>query len=653
VGKVDPAVLVTVVVAGAVFWIAYDDGSYALPSRAALAIVVLWAVIVGVALQLLGPTPLPASTLVVGGLMLALACWTLASVLWAPSAEDAFNELNRVALYVAVFVFTVLAASRRTVGRWADGLAVAISAVAFVALVSRLFPETFPDRELATYLPSAATRLSFPLGYWNGLAIFVGLGIPLLLRLALVARTTLTRGLALAPVPAIASVIYLASSRGGVLTALVGAFVFVLLTDRRWNAAAAILVSGAASAAAIAALADRNELVNGPLGTERVRDQGQTAAVLIGLCCAAAAVAFGLGCRFLRGRLRPRAAVGRVAASLAALTVVAGIVASDPVSRFETFKTSPQELEAIDSGDFVTAHLLSGGGSGRWQFWSSAIDQSREHPVVGEGAGSYEHWWAEHASFTYSLKDAHSLYLETLGELGHVGFVLVVALALVGASIGVRRSLQSGGDARVTTAAATAVFVAYATAAAFDWIWELTAVSVVGLATLALVSGRATDQYEPLRRAESHVAPQWATRHRFGLGVVTVLTAWLLIFAQAIPLLADREIARSQAAVDEHDLEEGIEAAEDARDIQPWASSPYLQLALVSESRGELPRARAWIEEAIERDSKDWQLWLVSARLETKLGNVAFARRSLLRAAELNPRSPLFAGLVDQLNPSD
>lgn len=645
--RIDPALLVAVAVAVALIWIAYDDGSYGLPSRTTLAIVVWWAVIVGIALQLLALTHLPRATSVVGGLLAALALWTVASILWAPSAEDAFNEFNRVALYLGVYLFAVLAATRGTIGRWADGLAAAIAVVACVALASRLFPDVFPDRGLVTFLPSAATRLSFPLGYWNGLGILTGLGLPLLLRVALVARSTIVRGLAMAPIPAMAASVYLTSSRGTVVVAFVGSLVFLALSERRWSVVAALAVSTGGTTAAIAVLLGRNELVNGPLGTELVRDQGRSAAALIVLSCAAAAVTYTLGCRLLGPRVRPSATIGRVAVGLVALALVAGIVASDPVQRFETFKTSPEELETIDRGDFVRAHLLSGQGSGRWQFWSAAVDQSKEHVPLGEGAGAYEHWWAEHASFTYFLKDAHSLYLETLGELGIVGFALVVALVVGGVAIGVCRARRLAADDRVTVASLTAVVAAWAVAAGFDWIWELTAVGVVGVMALALVTGPATGVFEPLRSARPDEAPGWTSRRRFGLALMTGLTAWILICAQAITLLADREIDRSQAAVDAGELEEAAEAAGSARAIQPWASTPYLQLALVSEERGELPLARAWIGEALERDGRNWQLWLVSARLETKLGNVKLADRSLRRAVELNPRSPLFAGLLD------
>ena len=129
--------------------------------------------------------------------------------------------------------------------------------------------------------------------------------------------------------------------------------------------------------------------------------------------------------------------------------------------------------------------------------------------------------------------------------------------------------------------------------------------------------------------------------------MAAVLIAWVLVFAQAIPLLAQRELSKSQAASARGDVSGALDAARSARDIQPWGATPYLQLALVSEQMGALRPAETWIEKAIARDSEDWRLWLVAARLETKLGRVAAAERSLDRAVELNPRSPLFKGLVD------
>ena len=74
----------------------------------------------------------------------------------------------------------------------------------------------------------------------------------------------------------------------------------------------------------------------------------------------------------------------------------------------------------------MRSHLLSANGSGRWQFWESAVDAFQATPLLGHGAGSYEAWWAEHGSLAVFVRDAHSLYLETLAELGVLGFLLLV-----------------------------------------------------------------------------------------------------------------------------------------------------------------------------------------------------------------------------------
>ena len=147
----------------------------------------------------------------------------------------------------------------------------------------------------------AVTRLSFPSDTGTGLRSSSP-SRSLLLSIALVGRTHAIRGTALAAVPVIASVIYLASSRGGVVCAVLGGLVFLVLTERRWAAASAVAVSTLGSAVAIAVLVRRDELVDGPLGTDLVERQGRSAALLIMLACAATGAAWWLGTRALLGR---------------------------------------------------------------------------------------------------------------------------------------------------------------------------------------------------------------------------------------------------------------------------------------------------------------------------------------------------------------
>lgn len=637
-------VVVAALVAGAVCWVAYDNGSYGLQSRNTLAIALWWGAIVAVVFGLAGREPLSRASLVVAALLATFALWTLASLIWTSDAEATFDEFNRVSLYLATFALVTLAVPRRTVGRWADGLAVAVAAIAVVALTSRLLPGSFPEGDLPTFLPGAVTRLSFPLGYWNGLAIFLGLGVPLLLRVALDARSLAVRSLALVPTPVIAAAIYLTSSRGGFLTALIGSLVFIGLTERRWTAVAALAVSLAGGAASVAVLLGRDELVDGPLGTDLVERQGRSAAVLIAVVCLGTGALFAVGERLLSGRVRPSRRFGRVLVVVAAVAALVVLVASDPVQRFDDFKTPRGELTEVEQGDFVQQHLLSGSGSGRWQFWTAATEQWREFPLFGEGAGSYEAWWAEHASITLFVRDAHSLYLESLGELGVVGLALIVALAVGGVAVGFTRARTASGEERVTLAALVAVFTAYVAAASLDWVWELTAVTVVAVAALALVCASESSN-RPGLHVVAEAAPGRRSRGSFGVGAAALLAGWILIVAQAIPLLAHWELAASRNAVERGDLGEALSAAEAARDIQPWAATPYLQRALVSEESGDLARAQGSIGDALERDPRDWRLWLVAARIQTKQGDIPAAQRSLLRAVELNPRSPLFAGL--------
>jgi hypothetical protein len=623
------------VVAGVVFAIAYANGGYSLSARSIVALSAWWAVLLSIVFAIWPIRPIPRAAFVVGGLLGAFALWTFVSMAWSPSNEATFNEFNRVSLYLAAFVVVVCAGTHSSVRTWLDALAVATAAVAAVALVSRCFPDVFPDRGFATFLPGQSTRLSFPLGYWNGLGTFVALGLPVLLRVGATARRTAAAAAAIAAMPLIVSVIFLTSSRGGFAVAIVAALAAVALSPNRWRtlASAAVGVSGAA--VTVVVIASRDEFTNSAVPTALVREQGRSVALYVALVCALCAGVVAAGRRLLAGTPYPPRWVGRAAlgVALAAATVV--VVALHPIQRFETFK-EPPHVARLASGDFVKAHLLSGNGSGRWQFWGAALDQWRTWPIGGEGAGTFESWWAQHGSFYYFLRDAHSLYVEVLGELGIVGFVLLVGAVLTPFVVGGRRYHRTRDlDERVTLSTLLAVFAGWAVSLAIDWMWEMTIVSLVGIVCAAFICGSATDGSGADPRPRD-------TRRSSSVSIAVVAVAWLLLWAQAIPLLTQIEIRASQRAASRNDLLNAYEAARKARNLQPWVASPYLQLALVAERGGALAPARRWIDQAVAREPRDWRLWLVSARLNLAAGRTEAAKRSLAQARRLNPRSPLF-----------
>ena len=618
-----------------------------------MAVGVWWLLIGAVGLALLPLARPPRLALAAGGLLAAFALLTGLSLIWADSAEKAFAEFDRVLLYLGVFMLAVTAGTRANARRWRDGIALGLVAVAALALASRLFGDLTGDQSLASLLPEASERLSYPVDYWNGLAILVGLAFPLILASAIAQRRSPVRGVVLAPVPALVAVIYLASSRGGAATGAVGTLLFVALTNRRLAALAATAIAGLGSAAVILVLQARPQLVDGPLDSSAAASQGKSAAILIALACGGAGLLYAIGSRFApRLRVQPSAVLRRGFAVAGVAAVAVAIIAANPAERFERFKEPPRTQTGGQQG-FTESHLLSGGGSGRWQFWSAAFDEYKTRPALGRGAGSYEAWWSEHGTLPYFVRDAHSLYVETLGELGLVGLALLtsaLACGLIAAAVRLRRST---GELRSSTAAFAAAFTAFALGAAIDWAWELTVVGVIGILCLGLLCGPATQlpgaSQPPVVRAR-RARPGRARRYiaapklrRLAPRAVFVLAGIAILLALAIPLLAQNELHASQKAAARGDSQSALEAALAARGLQSWASSPHLQLALIEEETGDLRSARAAIAEAIDRDRSDWRLWLVSARLEAKSGRAASARRSLREARQLNPRSPLLA----------
>jgi hypothetical protein len=623
-------------VAAGVLWLSLKGGGYALTVRSPAAIAIWAAVALGVALKLWPRAEPPRAALVTGALLAAFAALTGLSAVWADSAEKAFIEFDRVVLYLGLFALVVLAAGRGSARRWSDGLALGIAAVGVLSLSSRLFPDLFGPSAVSELDPSDP-RLSYPVNYWNGLAELVAVGIPLLLAVAVRSRTSFRGAAAVAVLPALAAVIYLTSSRGGMAAAALGVGLFVVLTTRRTQALAALGTAAAGSAAAIAVLLPRDELVNGPVGSAAIADQGRGAALLIVLICALTALAYGRLSRVVPSEIHVPTWAKRVAAALALVAVVAAGVAADPSSRFESLQQPPRDFGASYTG----SHILSSGGSGRWQFWEAAVDQFKDSPLLGGGAGSYEAWWAQHGTLSYFTRNAHSLFLETLGELGAVGFLLLLAVAAFGLATAIGRLRAGQDDERVVVAALIGAFVAFLLAAAIDWVWDLTVVGAVGVVCLALLTGAAT-----VARVESPVSsPDGGRRGRWsavGWRAGLVVVALGLVLAQTIPLATELKIRASQKALKRGDAVAALSEARNARTYQGWAASPHLQVALVQESRGRLRSAREEIRTAIERDRSDWRLWAVASRIQEESGSIAEARRSYDTAKALNPRSPLF-----------
>ena len=133
----------------------------------------------------------------------------------------------------------------------------------------------------------------------------------------------------------------------------------------------------------------------------------------------------------------------------------------------------------------------------RSSYWRAAISDARAHPLAGSGAGSFDDYWTRHRTVDVGVQDAHSLYLETLAELGLVGLVLLVgALVPPLIAVGATRS-----DPNVAIAAAG--YIAFLVHAGLDWDWEMPATTLTGLACAAALLAAARPPFSP-RAARGH-----------------------------------------------------------------------------------------------------------------------------------------------------
>jgi O-Antigen ligase len=618
-----------------VLYLALRGGGYDLVVRSEVGLVASWVVLLGV---LIGVLPLQrigrlgwTSIALLG----AFALWTGIASGWSESAEETIAELGRVTAYLGFFVLAVCVVRRDTLRPLLTGIGVAFGVVSALAVLSRLAPSLFPSSQGPEFFPGSQARLTYPLNYANGTAEFLAIGIPLLLMIATGARTLAGRAVAAAGLPIAVLGVVLAASRGGAVAAIVAIVAFYALAPNRLPKLATGLVAAGGAAILVAALLHRSAVRNA-LNTPLATSQRHQLLVLVAVVCAGVAAAQ-VGIDIAGRRIaRPQALTisrrraGWLTLGAIAVALVVAIAAGVPGQlshQWGVFKQT--DVTGIVSGN-VYSRLGTAAGSHRYQYWVAAVHAFKSKPLNGIGPGTFQFYWAQHGSLYEFIRNAHSLYLESLAEVGVVGFVLITGFLVVLLVAGVARTLRAPAPMRLALAAASASLIAFCVAGAYDWVWQLAVIALV-----VLLLGAAILSYGPEQELPGPTAGNaWVPR-----GVLAALAIGATI-AIGIPFGATASIRSSQADVRAGHLRQALDDATTAQRLEPYAARPRLQRALILERAGDLRDARAAIGQAATREPTNWSIWLVRARIDAESGHEPAAARDYRRAHALNPLSP-------------
>jgi hypothetical protein len=429
-----------------------------------------------------------------------LAAWTGISSRWSATPDTAIEDFQRTLTYLGIFGLALCAAGSGRFSRHLVWMALGVMMVVLAAgLGSRLLPGLFGPQQPDAF---ADYRLSYPLSYWNAFGALGAMAVVLATGLASDRRSRpAVRALATSAAVVAGTAAYLSFSRGAWLAFFAGMAVLLVVAPHRLH----LLISAAVICAGLALVLGRLRGLDG-LTESAVAGDGQAAdgrallAVLLVAAAAAGAVQAAMAgtLRTLESQHRLRTTARRAALGVLAAAAVVAVgayamsatrVESDAASGLDstTGWVSRQWTDFMTPGSFAArgSERLTTTKGTRSDLYRVAVDGFQANPLVGDGSGAFQVRFAHDRRVTEKVRDAHSLYLETVSELGLVGGLLLAAfigsIAWAGWYARSRpRALRRSQSAAVC--AAVAVWIVHA---GMDWDWQVPALTGTALVLAA------------------------------------------------------------------------------------------------------------------------------------------------------------------------
>jgi len=527
----------------------------------------------------------------------AFTAWTGLSWFWSESPPRTMLVLERTVVYFGGVAALLCVARRRSFAAVLGGLLAADVVLCSHALATRLLPD-----HVGAPSDSVGFRLAGVFAYPNALGIVAVLGLLLAVGFVADSQRDLVRTVAAAATVPLVLALYLANSRGSWISLAVGLVALVALTPFRRRVLEACVPLALIGALAIWLTSRSSPVTDWSDPAAAAHDGHLLALAVVALACAVAA----------SSAHRTR----RTTLAALAAAAVAVVVAPSSPSRIvlAAGAAGPVPPGAPAPGTTPSERLFSTTSNSRREYWRVALVDFAHHPVVGSGAGTYVQEWYRRRSIRVDVQNAHSLYLETLAELGVIGLVLLLLTLSIPAlaAISIRGSPYAAG--------AFGAYVAAATHTGIDWDWALPSVTLAGIFCGALLVVAA-------RRERNVLVLDGRWR-----GLLLVPLVALLVFS-FFSLVGNHAEASALNASAGGNWKKVAAEAERARTWTPWSSQALVLLADAASANNDTAEARSLLRRALVKDPHDFVIWNRLAQVSTGEEN----RLARERTAALNP----------------
>jgi O-antigen ligase/cytochrome c-type biogenesis protein CcmH/NrfG len=618
-------------------------------------------------------------------LLLAFALLSAISIVWSVQPDGSWRDAGRLLCYAAVFAAAVVLA-RLTPRRWPvllGGITLASVVICGYALLTKSLPNHFSEA-------NRYARIYEPYGYWNALGLTAAMGaIGCMWLGARRAGHAVLSALAYPAMGVVLLTLLLAYSRGALVALAVALALWFVLVPLRLRGAA-VLVSGAVVAGAIAAWDFHDHALsseNIPIA-EAASAGHELGALVLAMVVLLAAV--GVGVTFATGRRAPSALTRRragiaLACLLGALVLAfAGALAASHRGFTGTISHAFHSLTDTHAKVPNTPGRLTAIASVRAQYWDEALKVFGAHPALGAGAQGYEVARLRYRSGPLPVKHAHGFIVQTMADLGIVGLLLALALLVtwMGAAgrpthplnrrwrswsevragsrpawaVLPRGPLRRFGPERIGMLTMLCLVVLFGIHSAVDWTWYVPGCAIAALlcagwlagrgpllgaasapaaaahgdAPASSANGRAMSSGERLQQALGRPGPL-----RIAIAAAVVVAALLIAWTQWQPQRSEE--ARDDAlGLLSSNPAAALAAAHASVSRDPLSVEALFALANVQQATGHGAEARATLQKAVRLQPSNPQTWETLGRSELA-SDPAAAAQELRAAIYLDP----------------